>query len=85
MLLAIKRVHARSRMFARADPDLTLFGAALIACIVATLLMIDTMGLTMGAAKMFYVLAGLSAAYAGLNESTARAPHALVGDNALRD
>jgi O-Antigen ligase len=53
---------------ARSDPDLALLGASLVACIVGTLFMIAG-GSFGGYAQMFYVLAGLAAAYANLGPS----------------
>jgi hypothetical protein len=69
MALGMAKVYARTRVLLRSDPDLVLFGASLIACIVATLEMIYSASFNLGAQKMFYVLAGLATAYAKLGES----------------
>jgi O-antigen ligase len=63
ILIAVTRVFARTRALAHSDPDLVLFGTSLIACIVGTLVMIQSASFIMGAQKMFYVLAGLATAY----------------------
>ena len=85
ILLAITRVYSRTRALARTDPDLASFGTGLIACIVGTLVMIDTMGFNFGSAKMFYVLAGLAAAYAKLTEPLPHNPNAVSGSSALQN
>jgi O-antigen ligase len=69
ILLGLTRVYARTRELANSDPDLSLFGGSLIACIVATLVMIDSMSFNLGCEKMFYVLAGLATAYARMTIS----------------
>ena len=71
ILLATLQVFARSKALVRSDPDLALFGTSLIACITATLVMIDSMSFYLGCQKMFYVLAGLATAYAGLKNLAA--------------
>jgi len=60
-----------SRAMARADVDLSMVGASLVACMAGTLLMLAMGGFGGGVEKMFYVLAGLAAGYAQL----ARASH----------
>jgi O-antigen ligase len=74
ILVAIMRVYARTRALVRSDPDLVLFGTSLIACIIATLEMIYSASFAMGAQKMFYVLAGLAAAYAKLPSPAPQGP-----------
>jgi O-antigen ligase len=74
ILLGMKRIYTRSRELLRFDPDLALLGTSLIACIVATLVMIYSASFNLGAQKMFYVLAGLATAYSRLPISPARAP-----------
>jgi O-antigen ligase len=64
IFIGMAKVYARSRSLAKTDPDFALFGTSLIACIVATLEMIASCSFILGCAKLFYVLAGLAAAYA---------------------
>jgi hypothetical protein len=85
ILLAMATVHARTRVLAHSDPDLALFGTSLIACIVATLVMIGSSSFILGCEKMFYVLAGLATAYARLTESLPHQPAAFSARNTLRD
>ena len=54
------------------DPDFALLGTSVFACTVGTLLMLFDSGLTLGYEKMFYVLTGLSAAYAHLHRASVR-------------
>jgi O-antigen ligase len=72
ILLGMTTVYARTRELIQSDLDLALFGISLIACIVGTLVMIDSNSFNMGPEKIFYVLAGLTTAYARL----ARSPQA---------
>jgi O-antigen ligase len=74
ILIAIMRVHARTRALVRSDPDLVIFGSSLIACIIALLEMIYSNSFAMGAQKMFYVLAGLATAYAKLPPPAPQGP-----------
>jgi hypothetical protein len=85
ILLAMIRVYARTRVLADSDPDLALFGASLIACIVGTLVMIGSSSFILGAEKMFYVLAGLATAYARLSVSTPHRGAAVSARNTLQD
>ena len=55
----VRRSHKRS-----AEPDLSLLGANLIACMFGTLVMMATGSFGTVLAKMYYVLAGLAAGYA---------------------
>jgi len=71
ILIGTTRVFLHSKALVRSDPDLAMFGASLFACIVGTLVMIDSDSFIRGPAKLFYVLAGLAAAYAAI----AKAPH----------
>jgi hypothetical protein len=69
MLLGMISVYARTRELVHTDPDLALFGTSLIACIVCTLVMIESDSFNLGPQKIFYVLAGFSTAYARLARS----------------
>jgi O-antigen ligase len=80
ILLGMMKVYARTRVLVQSDPDFSLFGATIIACIVATLEMIYSASFGLGAQKMFYVLAGLATAYSRLPIS---APHQPAPSGAL--
>jgi len=71
ILLGMTKVYARTKELVHTDPDLAMFGTSLVACIVGTLVMIDSCSFTLGAEKLFYVLGGLSTAYAKLVEAPA--------------
>jgi O-antigen ligase len=85
ILLAMAKVYARTRELRHSDPDLALLGTSLIACIVATLVMIYSASFNLGAQKMFYVLAGLAAAYSRLPISSASEPAASSALNLPQD
>ena len=78
ILLGMITVYARSKELLHSDPDLALFGTSLVACIAGLLIMIDSNSFSLGCEKMFYLLAGLAAAYARLARSSQRRP-ALFG------
>jgi O-antigen ligase len=85
ILLGMTTVYARTKVLAHSDPDLALFGTSLIACIVGTLVMIDSNSFNLGCEKMFYVLAGLATAYARLTRSPQYRPAALTSRNAQQE
>jgi hypothetical protein len=85
ILLGTARVYARTRELIHSDPDLALFGASLIACIVGTLVMIYSNSFILGPEKMFYVLAGLATAYARLTSSPQHRPATFGAHNTLQD
>jgi hypothetical protein len=64
ILIAMLRAYARAREFAHTDPDLALFGASLVACIMGTLVMIQSNSFNLGLPKLFYFLAGIATVYA---------------------
>jgi O-Antigen ligase len=64
------KTYRLTRQLAKSDRDLAFLGASLVACVLGTLLMIGTTSFFHGYAKLFYVLAGLTAAFVHL----ARAP-----------
>jgi O-antigen ligase len=68
--LALLKAYRAVRGNAQRDPHLAMLGASLIACILGTLLMIENVSFMFGYQKMFYILAGLSAAYAHLSVSS---------------
>jgi hypothetical protein len=85
ILLGMTRVYLRARELTHSDPDLALLGASLIACIAGTLIMIDTNSFNMGPEKMFYLLAGLTTAYARLTRSPERQPTVVSANNVRRE
>jgi hypothetical protein len=85
ILIGLTKTYLRVRDLAQSDPEFALFGASLIACIVGTLIMIDSSSFILGCEKMFYVLGGLAAAYARLPESLPHQPAAFSVRNTLRD
>jgi hypothetical protein len=85
ILLGMTRVYLRAREATHSDPDLALLGASLIACIAGTLIMIDTNSFNMGPEKMFYLLAGLTTAYARLTRSPQHPPADLRASNVLQE
>jgi O-Antigen ligase len=85
ILIGMTTVYARTRVVVHTDPDLAMFGTSLIACIVGTLVMIDSNSFNLGCEKMFYVLAGLSAAYARLTRSPQSRLAALAARNAQQE
>ena len=87
ILVGMMTVYARTRELVHSDPDLALFGTSLVACIVGTLVMIHSDSFLFGCEKMFYVLAGLAAAYASLTRSPQHRhrPAAFGARDTLRD
>ena len=81
ILLAVTRAYARVRKLFRSDPDLALLGTSLTACIVCALVMIDSSSFILGVEKMFYVLAGVTTAYARLAIPSKRQPTLSKGSN----
>jgi hypothetical protein len=81
ILLGMTRAYARARDLSHSDPDLALLGTSLIACIVGILIMIDSNSFNLGSEKMFYVLAGLTTAYARLARSPQHRPAVLSASN----
>jgi hypothetical protein len=85
ILLGMTRAYARVRELAHSDPDLALFGASLIACTVGILIMIQSASFGLGFQKMFYVLAGLSTAYARLARRPQHRPTVLSANNVRQE
>jgi O-antigen ligase len=69
MLFALSKASRMARNVVREDPDLALMGFALIGCILGTLVMLATCSFIFGYTILFYVIAGLAAAYANLARS----------------
>jgi hypothetical protein len=69
ILIALSKAYRALKKFAPSDPDLALLGCSLVACMIGTLVMIAASSFIGAYAQMFYVLAGLSAAYANLSLS----------------
>jgi len=72
ILTALLKAWAGNRRTLSGDPDLSVLGAALVACLVATLIMILDSSLTRGPARMFYVFAGFAAGYSVLVRASLR-------------
>jgi hypothetical protein len=76
ILAGLSKSYRAAKVLRKSDPDLASLGVALVACILGTLLMISTSSFLFGYEKLFYVLAGLAAAYANLSALPARPqPH----------
>jgi O-antigen ligase len=69
MLFAVLKGFRAMIQVRQSDTDLARLGSCLLACIAGTLLMIYNSGFTFGYEKMFYVLAGLAAAYSRLSRT----------------
>lgn len=69
-LLGLLKAYRTIRLMARTDPDLARLGKSLVACILGTLLMLGDCSFIFGYQMMFYVLAGLAAAYAQLGAAS---------------
>jgi O-antigen ligase len=85
ILLGMTRTYARAKELSHADPDFALFGSSLIACIVGTLIMIDSSSFILGCEKVFFVLAGLAAAYVRLTRLSPRRPAERGAGNVLQE
>jgi hypothetical protein len=85
ILLGMAKVYARTRELARSDPDLALFGTSLVACIVCTLVMIESNSFNIGPEKIFYLLAGFSTAYSRLARSPQQRPAVSGARETLQD
>ncbi len=81
ILLGMKNVYVCTKKLFRSDPDLALFGTSLIACIAGILVMIDSNSFALGCEKLFYLLAGLTTAYASFVKSKQHPPAALSARN----
>jgi O-antigen ligase len=66
ILVALARCLWIARALRMVDPDLAALGVSLTACILGTLIMIYTSSFVLGYEKMYYVIAGLAAAYVGV-------------------
>jgi len=76
ILIPAFRAYLATRRVAQSDPDLALLGASLIACTAGTLVMLADSSFILAYQQMFYVLAGLTAAYARLGQVPAPQPRA---------
>jgi O-antigen ligase len=68
ILVALARAYRAARRAMRSDPDLSLLGVNLVACIIGTLVMIAACSLIDQYAIMFYVLGGLAVSYSRLQQ-----------------
>src|SRR5204862_8115408 len=62
-LIGMGHVFRLAKSRARADPDLSLLGANLLACMAGTLLMMTATSFQPALAQTYYVLMGLAAGY----------------------
>jgi hypothetical protein len=85
ILFGMSRAYLRARELTHSDPDFALYGISLVACILGTLVMIESNSFNLGPQKMFFVLAGLSTAYARLTRSTQHRPAASSARNTLQE
>jgi O-Antigen ligase len=69
ILSALLGVYRTAKRTIRSDRDFGLMGLVLVGCIVGTLLMLATCSFIYGYAQVFYVIAGLAAAYVNLGRS----------------
>jgi hypothetical protein len=72
ILLPMLKTYRLVKAMKQSDPDLALLGVSLVVCILGTLLMIENCSFILGYEKLFYVLAGLAAAYIHLASSAAQ-------------
>jgi O-antigen ligase len=73
ILAGLFRAYRYCKATKLSDPEFSLLGASLVACIAGTLLMIENSSFILGYEKMFYVLAAFAAAYAHAGVVSARA------------
>jgi hypothetical protein len=66
ILVGVLRAYRWARSQIQTDPDMASLGFSIVACILGTLLMIASDSFSLGPEKMYFVLAGLAAAYANL-------------------
>jgi O-Antigen ligase len=85
ILLGMTRAYAHARELSHSDPDLALLGTSIIACIVGVLIMIDSSSFILGVEKMFYLLAGLTTAYARLPRSPQHRPAVFDAGNVRQE
>jgi O-antigen ligase len=72
ILMAVLKAWTVSRKITPIDPDFGLLGASLVACILATLLLMQNGSFGMGTERLYYLLAALAAAYAHMGRSRRR-------------
>jgi O-antigen ligase len=69
IMIGLIRVWRVTRKARSEEPDFALLGACISACVVGTLIMIYSGSFIFGYAILFYVLAGLAAAYVNIGRS----------------
>ena len=85
ILLGMTRAYVRARELSHSDSDLALLGASLIACIVGTLIMIDSNSFILGREKMFLRASGPYDCVSRLTKSPPQRPAVLSASNVLRE
>jgi hypothetical protein len=73
ILAALLKAYRYTQATKKTDPELSLLGASIFACIAGTLLMIENTSFILGYEKMFYILAAFAAAYAQVVTVTQKA------------
>lgn len=66
IILGLFKAYGVTKEMARRDPDYSVLGVSLVACLLGTLFIISSTSLIYGNEKMLYTLTGLAAAYAYL-------------------
>lgn len=64
MLVPLGNAYSVARRYAQFDPDLAMLGAALVACMLGTLLMLADCSFIFTYSKLYFVIGGLGVAYA---------------------
>jgi len=84
ILIAALKAWSLTKEAGKIDPDLGMLGASIVSCILGTLLMMENGSFGTASERLFYVLAGLAAAYAQLGRSQKRGDvrYAQVDDGA---
>jgi O-antigen ligase len=72
IILGLFKAYRVTKDRAQRDPDYSLLGASLVACLLGTLFMIAGSSLINGNEKMFYTLIGIAAAYAFVDKLSER-------------
>jgi O-antigen ligase len=75
ILIGTAKAWSMSKKAASVDPDFAMLGTALVACILGTLLMMENGSFGTSVERLYYALAGLTAAYAYLGGSQRTSPH----------
>src|SRR6202163_4458647 len=72
IVLGLFKAYRVSREVARRDPDYSLLGASMVACLLGTLFIIATTSFVSDSEKLFYTVVGFAAAYASVGKMSER-------------